>query len=68
MSFNFKDVGSFSSDADAVRWARDNGIDPRDLRTSPDGPDGKVRAAVRDEANSGDWQDRPGSRRDGFFS
>ena len=68
MSFGYKPVGRFASEADAIRWARDNNIDPQDVVTSPDGPDGQVRASVRDDDNpKGDWRDRPNDRRDGFF-
>ncbi len=66
MSFGYKDVGTFASEQDAVRWARDNNIDLQDLKTSGTS-DGTVRASVRNESASGQYQDRPGGRRDGFF-
>lgn len=66
MSFGYKDVGSFGSEDAAVRWARDNNIDLQDLKTST-GSDGSVRASVRNESASDQYQDRPGGRRNGFF-
>lgn len=66
MSFGYKDVGNFADDAAAERWARDNNIDLQDLKTTG-AADGTVRAAVRDGATDGRFQDRAGQRRDGFF-
>lgn len=68
MTFGYKRVGRFDSDADATRWAKDNGINLSDLQTNASGQDGAVDAYVRDDDSpSNDFRDRPGGRHTGFF-
>lgn len=67
MSFEFKPVGRFRSEADAERWARENGVPLTDLNTRPGGNSDEVDAFVRADVNpENDWRDRPGGRRGGY--
>jgi hypothetical protein len=54
-NWNFRDVGSFDSEAAVDDWARRNQVSPGDLKTRK-GRDGRVSAEVResayDESNS----------------
>jgi hypothetical protein len=48
-NWNFREIGSFDSDADVDHWARLNRVHPRDLKTSK-GANGRITAEVRSSA------------------
>lgn len=47
-NWDFEEMGEFGSDDDAHRWAKRNGLDPRDVRVSTSGRG--VRLEVRRSA------------------
>lgn len=61
-NWQFEDMGDFSDDAAADRWAKRNNLDPRDIRVSKNG-DG-VRLEIRRSA-LGDSGRRHDDLRDG---
>jgi hypothetical protein len=66
-NWNFRDVGSFESEADINLWARQNRISPGDLKTRK-GSDGRIKAEVRESAYDGSHNDVFGGfdRRSGY--
>jgi len=48
-NWHFRKLGSFDNDADVNLWARQNRVDPRDIKTRR-GSDGKLEAEVRESA------------------
>ena len=48
-NWSFRPIGSFGSEADVDQWARENRVNPSDLKTRK-GRDGRVDAEVRESA------------------
>jgi hypothetical protein len=48
-NWNFRSVGTFDNEADVDKYARDNRINPADMKTRK-GRDGRVEAEVRESA------------------
>lgn len=48
-NWSFRSIGSFQSEADVDQWARENRVDPGDLKTRR-GRDGRIEAVVRESA------------------
>lgn len=55
-NWTFRDVGKFDNQAEVDHWARENRIDPRDVKTRP-GAGGKIEAEVRESAYKGSSND-----------
>lgn len=48
-NWNFRQIGSFNSEADVDQWARENRVRTGDLKTRR-GRDGRIEAEVRESA------------------
>lgn len=48
-NWSFRPIGSFRSERDVDQWARENGVDSRDVKTRQ-GRDGRIDAEVRESA------------------
>lgn len=48
-NWNFRKIGSFDDDAAVNLWARQNCVDPRDVKTRK-GSEGRLEAEVRESA------------------
>jgi hypothetical protein len=66
-NWSFRSIGSFKSERDVDQWARENGVDVRDIKTRR-GRDGSVDADVRESAYDGSSNDIFGGydRKSGF--
>ena len=48
-NWSFRPIGSFENDAAVDHWARENDVDPRDVKTRK-GREGRIEAEVRESA------------------
>jgi hypothetical protein len=48
-NWNFRQIGSFKSEGEVDQWARENRVNPGDIKTRK-GRDGRVEAEVRESA------------------
>ncbi len=66
-NWNFRSIGSFKSEGEVDQWAKENGVDTRDVKTRK-GRDGRVDAEVRESAYDDSSNDVFGGydRRSGF--
>lgn len=55
-NWSFRDVGSFDNEAAVDQWARENRVDPRDVKTRA-GAGGRIEAEVRESAMKGSQND-----------
>jgi hypothetical protein len=66
-NWNFRQIGSFNNEADVDQWARENRVNPGDLKTRR-GRDGRIEAEVRESAYDDSTNDVFGGfdRKSGF--
>ena len=66
-NWSFRSIGTFRSEAEVDQWARENRVNPCDLKTRR-GRDGRIEAEVRESAYDDSVNDVFGGfdRRSGF--
>jgi len=66
-NWTFRQIGSFGSEADVDQWARENRVNPGDIKTRK-GTSGRIEAEVRETAYDESANDVFGGfdRRSGF--